>query len=48
MDPNTGSLQGLMPIQPPIIFKGENFEHFASKLKAYMGIYDSKARGYFR
>ena len=47
MDPNTGTLQGLMPVAPPGIFKGEDFEKFAIKRKAFMGIYDNKNRDYF-
>ena len=48
MDPNTGSLQGLMPVSPPGTFKCENFENFSTNLKAYMGIYDSKTRDYLK
>ena len=48
MDPTTGSLQGLMPISPPSIFKGDNFENYTIKLKACMGIYDPRTRDYFR
>ena len=48
MDPTIGSLQGLMPVSPPSIFKGDNFENYSIKLKAYMGIYDPKARDYFQ